>query len=172
MNIPADVVSGLRKKFLSGKTKSVQWRLDQLKSILNLIQENESEIKDALYKDLRKPAFESDLFEMTVVKNEIVYAIKNLSSWMKPTYPTKSLVQYMDTLYTQHEPFGVVLIISAWNYPLQLMLNPVVAAMYCCWKLCVNEALRNFFNDCKPLSRIDPQVYGYRLHSNFTWRSI
>lgn len=123
------IIDNLRAAFASGKTKPLAWRLDQLKSLLNLIKENESAIKDALHKDLRKPAFESDLFEMTVVKNEILHAIKNLSNWIKPTYPNKSLVQYMDTVYMQYEPHGVVLIISAWNYPIQLVFNPLVAAL-------------------------------------------
>ena len=123
------VVHSLRQSFASGKTKPIKWGLWQLQRLLDLLKENDAAIQEALYKDLRKPAFESDLYEITVVKNEIVNAIKSLGTWMKPVYPSKPIVQYLDTVYMQKEPFGVVLIISAWNYPIQILLCTLVGVL-------------------------------------------
>ena len=122
-------VNSLRQSFASGKTKSIKWRLGQLQRLLDLFKENETAIKEALYKDLRKPGFESDLLEITVVKNEIINAMKSMRKWMKHTYPSKTMAQFLDTVYIQKEPRGVVLIISTWNYPIYLIFNVLVGVL-------------------------------------------
>ena len=125
----AAVVSNLRQGFSSGKTKSYGWRINQLQQLSNLLRENDTAIKDALYKDLKKPAFETELYEIDILKTEIDHAMNNLKSWMKPKSISRSLLQVFDTVYMQKEPFGVVLVMGTWNYPLQLFLNPFVGVI-------------------------------------------
>ena len=69
------------------------------------------------------------MMEIIVSKNDALHAIKNLQEWAKPTYVPKSMLQMMDTMYLQKEPLGVVLILGAWNYPVQLIILPLIAAI-------------------------------------------
>ena len=69
------------------------------------------------------------MMEIIVSKNDALHAIKNLHEWTKPTYVPKSMLQMLDTMYMQKEPLGVVLIIGAWNYPIQLIMLPLIAAI-------------------------------------------
>ncbi|MFT7797896.1 aldehyde dehydrogenase family 3 member B1 isoform X1 [Arapaima gigas] len=111
------VIDSLRASFRSGFSLPEQFRLDQLEALVTLIRENEKQILEALYKDLGKPKFEAILSEIDMVMNELSFAIHNLKTWMAPEYVTKNL------------PLGVVLIIGTWNYPFQLILLPLVAAI-------------------------------------------
>lgn len=125
----AETVDKLRESFMSGKTKSYDFRMKQLQRLMDLLDENLPAINKAIHQDLKKPDFESTLYEVGVVKGEIQTAMKNLKTWMKPRAVTRSMLQMMDTTYMQKEPFGVVLVIGAWNYPLQLLLSPFVGAL-------------------------------------------
>jgi len=125
----AETVDKLRQSYMSGKTRSYEWRMQQLQRLIDLLDENLEAIKEAVHKDLKKHAFESVLYEATVVKTEVVHAMKNLKTWMKPRAAPKSFMQVMDTVYLQKEPYGVVLVMGAWNYPLQLLLSPFVGAL-------------------------------------------
>lgn len=129
MTDPSVIVSSLRKAFNSGITRDVQWRLNQLQKLLDLIDDNTEELKKAVATDLRKASFEAELMEIMVLKNEIYSAQKNLYYWMKPQYPTTSITQKLDTITLQPEPYGVTLVIGAWNYPINLLLCPFVGAI-------------------------------------------
>ncbi|XP_050407968.1 aldehyde dehydrogenase, dimeric NADP-preferring isoform X1 [Patella vulgata] len=123
------IIGEIRQAFRTGKTKTYQWRKEQLIQLYKLLEESSKEIEDALFKDLHKHRIEAIIFEIALVKNDLANAIDNLSEWMKPEKPPKNLLVAMDTLMIQPEPFGVSLVIGAWNYPIQLTLLPLVGAI-------------------------------------------
>ncbi|XP_053708754.1 aldehyde dehydrogenase family 3 member B1 [Synchiropus splendidus] len=129
MDTKAEVVVKLRSAFRSGITIPEQFRRSQLVKLKTLIKENEERFLQALHQDLAKPKFEAILSEVDMVVNELVYAIDNLHSWMQQEYVSKNLATKLDDCFVRREALGVVLIIGAWNYPLQLLFLPMVAAI-------------------------------------------
>ncbi|XP_053195103.1 aldehyde dehydrogenase family 3 member B1 [Scomber japonicus] len=129
MDINSQVVDRLRTVFRSGVTVPEQFRRTQLTNLMSLVKENEEQIIKALHKDLAKPKFEAVLSEVHILMNELHLAINNLKSWMQPEYVSKNLATKLDECFIRREPLGVVLIIGAWNYPLQLLLLPLVGAI-------------------------------------------
>ncbi|GAB2270367.1 Aldehyde dehydrogenase 3 member H1 [Dionaea muscipula] len=125
----ASMVSELRGTFSDGKTRSYEWRVSQLKAIKRMMDEHENEIFEALRSDLNKPKFESVLYEIVVIKTSCSHALKELKRWMKPEKVGTSLLSFPSSGEIVSEPLGVVLIISAWNYPIALSLDPVVGAI-------------------------------------------
>lgn len=123
-----------RSFFNSQKTKSVTFRLQQLQKLKKAIDKYEKKIEKALWKDLNKSKEEAYLTEISIVKNEIKFHQRNLKGWAKPKsvptplqlLPSKSRIHY--------EPLGVSLIVSPWNYPFQLLINPLIGAISsgCC----------------------------------------
>src|SRR5690606_4626508 len=100
-----------------------------LKKLKAGIQEHEAEIVKALNQDLRKSETESFFTEIGVVKGEIDYALKNLSEWMKPKRRSTPLSFEPSKIELRYEPRGVVLIIAPWNYPFNLLFDPLVGAI-------------------------------------------
>ncbi|XP_029997441.1 aldehyde dehydrogenase family 3 member B1 [Sphaeramia orbicularis] len=129
MATETQVVEKLRATFRSGITVPEQFRRTQLNNLMAMVNENEEQILKALHQDLAKPKFEAILSELVILTNELHYAISNLRSWMQPEYVSKSLATRFDDCFVQREPLGVVLIIAPWNYPLQLLLLPLVGAI-------------------------------------------
>ncbi|XP_070704721.1 aldehyde dehydrogenase family 3 member B1 [Pempheris klunzingeri] len=129
MDTQSQVVDRLRSAFQSGITIPEQFRRAQLTKLVSMIKDNEELILHALHKDLAKPKFEAVLSELDMVTNELHHAIANFTGWMKPEYVSKSLATKFDDCFIRREPLGVVLIIGAWNYPLQLLLLPMVGAI-------------------------------------------
>ncbi|CAO2834503.1 unnamed protein product [Amaranthus hypochondriacus] len=125
----AAMVTELRGTFMSGKTRSYEWRISQLKGILKMMEDNENEIVDALRSDLNKPAFESVLYEISMLKSSCKVALTELKHWMKPEKVKTTIVAFPSSAEIVAEPLGVVLVISAWNYPILLSLDPVVGAI-------------------------------------------
>lgn len=125
----SEVLQTAREAFNNGITQSLKFRLQQLKSLLRLCEENEDKLIEAVKQDLRKSKIEIRLTELEYLKNEIRGAIYNLSEWMKPQSTEKNLVLLMDDSFIYSEPFGVVLIIGPWNYPVQLSFVPLVGAI-------------------------------------------
>lgn len=124
-----EVFNRLQRSFRSGVPLPEQFRLAQLDALLNLVTENEDQILAALHQDLAKPKFEAVLSDIEMVTNEICFAINNLHTWMQPEYVSKNLATKMDDCFIRREPLGVVLIIGAWNYPVQVILSPLVGAI-------------------------------------------
>ncbi|XP_314005.5 aldehyde dehydrogenase family 3 member B1 isoform X4 [Anopheles gambiae] len=125
----SDIVQQLRTTFNSGKTRDVDFRLNQLKALLRCYEENTAEMANVLAADLRKHKQEAHLLEIEFILNDLRNTLYNLREWVKPEKPEKSLVNVMDGVYIYKDPYGVVLVIGAWNYPLQLTLVPVAAAI-------------------------------------------
>ncbi|WOL01522.1 aldehyde dehydrogenase family 3 member H1-like [Canna indica] len=125
----AEVVAGLRQGFGSGRTRTYQWRAVQLKAIARMIDEKEEDIAAAIYDDLAKPRMESFLHEIIVAKEACLFALKNMKRWMKPKKVGTAILTFPSSAKTVPEPLGVVLIISAWNFPFLLSIEPVIGAI-------------------------------------------
>ncbi|GMH10389.1 hypothetical protein Nepgr_012230 [Nepenthes gracilis] len=123
------LVEELRGRFNLGRTKSYEWRVTQLKGISKMIDEREKEILEALQKDLSKPEIEAFLTEINLLSSSCKLAIKELKHWMMPKKVKTPLLTFPSSAEIVSEPLGVVLIISAWNFPLLLSLDPVIGAI-------------------------------------------
>ncbi|XP_060522148.1 aldehyde dehydrogenase, dimeric NADP-preferring-like [Cylas formicarius] len=129
MKEPKAVVQLARKSFSSGCTKPYEFRIKQLKALLKFVNEHEKAIVDILVKENNKPSFEAYAFEINQVTNDIKEAVYNLKEWMEPVKVQKSIAYVMDQAMIRHEPYGVVLVLGAWNYPFMLTLSPVIGAI-------------------------------------------
>lgn len=107
----------------------INYRKQSLIKLLNCVQQYEQDIIDALYNDFKKPAFEAITTETGYIRTELNQTIKNLHSWAKPQQVLPSFINFPSTDYIYKEPYGKVLIISPWNYPYQLALCPLIAAV-------------------------------------------
>ncbi|CAM1154491.1 ALDH3A2 (predicted) [Pycnogonum litorale] len=123
------VVHGLRSVFQSGKTLPVDFRVKQLQSFLEMVEKNEAVFCSALAEDLRKPSHESFICELDILRNEIVHTLNHLRDWVKPEKTSKTLPTILDKSFIKNDPYGIVLILGAWNYPIQLSLLPAVGAI-------------------------------------------
>lgn len=123
------VVQIQRDFFNTNETKSVAFRKKQLHKLAEAIEEYKPQIYDALKKDLNKSEYESYLTEVSIVMQEIKAAIKNLEKWSRPVKKKASLAVMPNKSFTIFEPYGVVLILSPWNYPFQLAIAPLVGAI-------------------------------------------
>ena len=124
-----DLVASCRETFVAGRTRSVSWRLEQLASLRKFLVDREVDIIAAARSDLDKCELEGWVAEIGLVIAEIDYARKNLRRWMQPERVRTPLLAQPGASRIQREPLGVVLIIGAWNYPIQLVLVPLVAAI-------------------------------------------
>lgn len=93
------------------------------------VQKHESGIIQALYGDFKKPAFEAVATETGYIESELKSTIRNIHKWAKPNWVLPSLLNFPSTDYLYKEPYGKVLIIAPWNYPYQLALAPLIAAV-------------------------------------------
>jgi aldehyde dehydrogenase (NAD+) len=124
-----DTLIEQRVFFNSNKTKEIKFRINSLKKLRESILSNETDIYQALKADLGKSKFESYTCEIGIVLNEISTAIKNLKYWTKPKKVKSRILNFPDKNYIYSHPYGLTLIISPWNYPFQLILNPLIAAI-------------------------------------------
>lgn len=115
-------------KFELRKTDA-KTRISKLKKLKQVLQDFEEEIYAALQKDLRKSRFETAVTELFFTYAEIDHAIKKLRSWMKPKSVSKTLSNFFAGNKIYYEPKGVCLIIAPWNYPLQLIMSPLISAI-------------------------------------------
>ncbi|XP_029922934.1 aldehyde dehydrogenase family 3 member A2a [Myripristis murdjan] len=123
------VVQRAKKAFQTGKTKPLEYRIHQLKSLYRFVSERRKDIADAVKRDLNKSEHGTELFETLGLEGEINLAIERLAEWAAPRPVEKNLLTIADNVYVQPEPLGVVLIIGAWNYPWAVTLQPLVGAI-------------------------------------------
>ncbi|MFI7301349.1 aldehyde dehydrogenase family protein [Streptomyces sp. NPDC050121] len=126
----AEVVGRLRATFNTGVTRPLDWRVDQLRRLRALLVENEQELLDALWADLRKNAVEAKMQEIDFTVADIDEALANLESWLEPR-PVEVPAHFgpTTTAYTTYDPLGVVLVIAPWNFPLHLLIDPIIGAL-------------------------------------------
>ena len=131
-NSPNDLqaISARQKLFFNkGLTRDVHYRIQHLKRLKDVLLRYEEEICDALHRDFRKPPYETELSEFLIVLLELKSLIKNCKNWAKARYVLPSLVNFPSVSKIYKEPFGSVLIIAPWNYPFQLVMAPLIAAI-------------------------------------------
>ncbi|MEU0649935.1 aldehyde dehydrogenase family protein [Streptomyces umbrinus] len=126
----AEVVGRLRATFNTGVTRPLDWRVEQLRRLRALMVENEQELIEALWKDLRKNAAEAKAHEIDSTIGDIDEALANLESWLQPR-PVEVPAHFgpTTTAYTKYDPLGVVLVIVPWNAPLHLLIDPIIGAL-------------------------------------------
>ena len=122
-------LAALKAFFKKGSTLSYSFRREKLMDLKKAILQNEPDIFQGLHKDLKKNREESWVTETGFLLAEINHTIKNLRKWMKKKKVSTNLVNFPSKSYIYKEPLGVVLIIGTWNYPLQLLLTPLVGAI-------------------------------------------
>lgn len=118
-----------RQYFESGATKDISFRLEKLKILKKAVLENKQDILSALYKDLKKPEFEGVSSEILTVAQELNCAIKKLPSFAKPKKVKTPMTHFPAESLIYSEPYGIVLIIGPWNYPFQLVIDPLIGAI-------------------------------------------
>ncbi|MDD8017859.1 MAG: aldehyde dehydrogenase family protein [Bacteroidota bacterium] len=128
MAIP-EVVASQRAFFDSQATRSVDFRIQQLKKLETILRNNEDDLAVAIYADLKKSRYDMITTELSLVLGEISTAIKKLPAWTKKQRVATNLVNFPARSYRLAEPYGVTYIAGAWNYPYQLTLLPLVSAM-------------------------------------------
>lgn len=124
-----ELISGLRQTFESGRTRPVAWRREQLAGLVKFLVAHEDELVEALRSDLGKPPFEAYGTDIGVVRMHIRDISKKVDRWVKPDRVFPGLLSLPGTAEIVKEPLGVVLVIAPWNYPVQLLLEPVAAAL-------------------------------------------
>ncbi|MDA3895979.1 MAG: aldehyde dehydrogenase [Desulfobacteraceae bacterium] len=123
------IIEKQRAFYNSGQTKDVSYRIKQLKILKHAIEENEEKILQALHEDLRKSPYEAYLTEVGIVLDEIGYMVKKVQKWSRPKRVGTPIYHFPAASYIYPEPYGISLIISPWNYPFQLAVAPLAAAM-------------------------------------------
>ncbi|MFF9563050.1 aldehyde dehydrogenase family protein [Leifsonia sp. NPDC014704] len=125
----ARTVDELRSAFERGVTKPLAWRLGQLRALRRMLMERSAELEDALLADLAKSPTESQIAELGFVVGEIDHTLKHLRRWLRPRRVSVPGALLPARASTMLEPVGVVLVIAPWNYPVQLLLAPLVGAL-------------------------------------------
>lgn len=124
-----NILEQQKKFFQSGATLSVDFRIEMLKKLKNALKLYEKEIASALYADLGKSDFESFMCETGLALSEIGYMIKNVRRFSKEKTVRTPMSQFAARSYLKPSPYGNVLIMSPWNYPILLTIDPIADAI-------------------------------------------
>lgn len=124
-----DILTEQRELFNSQKTKSLKFRKIYLEKLKEVIIKNEDLLYKAIYEDFGKSKFDTFTTEISFVIKDIDYYLKNLNSLAKPKKVRTNIANQLGSSKIHLEPLGCTLVIGAWNYPYQLSLSPVVAAL-------------------------------------------
>lgn len=126
---PSGVVERLRGAFDAGTTKPLAWRRGQLRALRRLLVEGGPELERALAADLGKSAAEAQVSEIGLVAAEVDHALRHVRRWVRSTPVSVPYTVAPASARVVPEPLGVVLVIGPWNYPVQLILAPLVGAL-------------------------------------------
>jgi len=124
-----EVVSKQKAFFKTQQTKNIRFRKMYLEKLRDLILQNENLLYEAIYKDFGKSKFDTFTTEISFILNDIKYYLKNLKSLSKPKKVRTNLANQFGKSRIHNEPLGNILVIGAWNYPYQLSISPIVAAL-------------------------------------------
>ena len=127
--VVASVVEAQRSFYRSGVTRDPEFRRRALLKLRNAIRANGAAIEEALLTDLNKSPFEAYMTETGIVLSELSLHLKNIRKWSRPRRVPSPLALQPARSYVMPEPYGVVLIMAPWNYPVQLCLNPLIGAL-------------------------------------------
>jgi aldehyde dehydrogenase (NAD+) len=152
------IIDKQRDYFESNATRDIDFRIEQLKKFKNAIKENEENIYAALNADFKKSKFETFATEIGIVYDEISCMIKNVKKWATPELIKDTISNFPSRNYIYHDPYGVALIIGAWNYPFQLTLAPVVGAM-AAGNTCVIKPPRAAINTYHVIQKIIEETF-------------
>lgn len=129
LNSIGPLVSAARAAFDQGTTRPVQWRTSTLHRLKDLLNARESQLLDALAADFGKPRFEAWATEIGFTVSDIDHTLANLANWMAPESVPTPVAFKPGRSQVVSEPVGVVCVIAPWNYPVQLLLLPMIAAI-------------------------------------------
>ncbi|RPI72752.1 MAG: aldehyde dehydrogenase family protein, partial [Desulfobacteraceae bacterium] len=124
-----EIIQAQRRYFATGATQEVSFRIEQMQKLEQALEQHEPALLQALYKDLGKPALEAYLSEIGQVRAEIKYAKRRLKRWARPHARATVLANKPGRSYVLAEPYGTVLIMGPWNYPVNLLLSPLIGAL-------------------------------------------
>jgi acyl-CoA reductase-like NAD-dependent aldehyde dehydrogenase len=125
----AALVARHREYFRSGATRPAEWREAQLIALRTMVKSHAGELYDALWTDLRRNRIEADWADVKYMTSQITHALAHLRKWMKPRSVSTPLVLAPSHTRVRFDPLGVGLIIGTWNYPVNMTLSPLVAAI-------------------------------------------
>ena len=128
MNI-SEIVAGQRAYFETGATRPLAFRMEALRKLRAALQDQEQLIFDAMKADLNKASMETYMCETGMVLDEIRYHLRHLPKWVRNQAVPTPMAQFHARSFVAPEPYGVALILSPWNYPVQLCLSPLVGAI-------------------------------------------
>lgn len=134
INPPAQIdaavlAKSLRATFDGGRTRPLAWRKEQIAGLRRMMEEGEEELLEALRVDLGRPKVEAFAADIGHTKQELRHLAKHVDGWVKPTKVKVPLTVAPAKAWIVPEPLGVVLVIAPWNYPIQLLVEPVGAAL-------------------------------------------
>ena len=125
----SNIITAQREYYLTHATRDIDFRIENLKKLKGAILKYENKLYDALKKDLGKSTFEAYATEIGFTLEEISGHIANLRKWAKPTKIRTDMVNFYSRSSILHEPLGIVLVMAPWNYPFQLLFNPLIGAI-------------------------------------------
>lgn len=125
----SEIVAAQRSYFIKGETHDIAFRRAALKRLRSAILAREDEINAALKADLNKSASESYMCEIGMTLSELSYVLSHVGRWAGKHRVLSPLAQFHARSFTIHNPYGVVLIMSPWNYPFMLTLEPLIGAI-------------------------------------------
>ncbi|WP_299901483.1 aldehyde dehydrogenase family protein [uncultured Aquimarina sp.] len=124
-----DVIDKQRAFFETNATKNISFRIQQLKHLKSVLQQNEELLYNAIYSDFKKSKYETYTTELAIMYHEIDLALVKIKKWSKKKSVSTGLANLPGKTYIIPEPFGTVLVMGAWNYPYQLSIVPAIAAI-------------------------------------------
>ena len=123
------ILASQKQFFLTDATRDVAFRKHQLKALLQAMESHEQDLADVLWTDLHKSYEEAYLTELSLVKGEIRDALRHVKGWARRERKQTPVTLLGSRSYIVKEPLGAALIVSPWNYPVQLLLSPLVGAI-------------------------------------------